>query len=248
MAIYHQAYKALSEPEQEQAFEELLILIEDHWQKFPPDEAMDIYLLAINYCIRQLNRGHRIYIRKAFDLYRKGLERKVLLDHGVISKFTYKNVLMLAIGLQEWDWAEAFLEQYKNHLPLKERENIYRYNLAIFYFRKPDYDKAMPLLQQVTFQDVLYNLNARTMLLQIYYELEEFDALDSLLDSFRAFIRRHKELGYHKENYTNLISFVRQMRSLPPNAHKEKQQLKNEIEATASLAEKRWLLRQLQER
>ena len=246
VAIYHQAYKALSAPEEEeQAFLELKRLIEEHWTKFPPEETMDIYLLAINYCIQRLNRGERSYIRTAFELYKKGLEREILLDHGILSKFTYKNTLMLAIALKEWEWAGNFLEVYKNYLPKKERDNIYHYNLAIFYFRKPDYDKAMRLLQQVTFQDVLYNLNARTMLLRIYYELEELDALDSLLESFRAFLRRHKELGYHKANYANLINFVRQLLNLPPGDKDSREQLRQKVNQTASVAEKAWLLEQI---
>ena len=245
VAIYHQAYKALSEPEVETAFEQYEEMVEKYWTKFPREEAMDIYHLAINYCIQKLNRGQKAYIRKAFELYKKGLEREVLLDQGIISKYNYKNVLMLAIALKEWEWAEWFLETYKSYLPAKERENIYQYNLAIFYFRKPDYDKAMHLLQHVTFQDVLYNLNARSMLLRIYYELEEFDALESLLESFRAFIRRHNELGYHKENYANLIGFMRRLLSLPPGDVTAREKLRQQIENTAAVAEKPWLLSQI---
>ncbi|MCB9275213.1 MAG: hypothetical protein H6564_14310 [Lewinellaceae bacterium] len=245
VAIYHQAYKALSEPDQEFYFDNLLELIEKHWQQFPPDEARDIYLLAINYCIQRLNKGQRLYIQQAFELYRKGLERGVLLEEGALSKFTYNNVLMLAIALQEWEWAEGFLEQYKAHLPERERENIYRYNLAVYYFRKPDYGRAMELLQQASLEDVLYSLNARSMLLRIYYELEEFDALESLLDSFRTFISRQKGLGYHKEHYLNLLSFVRQMLRLPPGDYKARQKLRRKVEGAAAVAEKGWLLEKL---
>ncbi|MCB0555836.1 MAG: hypothetical protein KDD02_19975, partial [Phaeodactylibacter sp.] len=245
VAIYHQAYKALSEPEEEAYFSNLRALIEQHWQQFPPEEAKDIYLLAINYCIQRLNKGHRQYIQQAFELYRKGLERGVLLEEGALSKFTYNNVLMLAIALQEWAWAENFLEKYKAHLPERERENIYRYNLAVYFFRKPDYGQAMQLLQQVNLEDVLYSLNARSMLLRIYFELEEFDALESLLDSFRTFIARQKGLGYHKENYLNLIAVVRQMLRLPPGERKAREKLQRKVDGMAAIAEKAWLLEKL---
>lgn len=245
VAIYHQAYLMLSQPEEEGRLNEFTALIEAHWQRFPPEEARDIYLLAINYCIQRLNRGHRQYIRRAFDWYRRGLERGVLLENKQLSKFTYNNALMLGIALEEWEWAAHFLEHYKQYLPAPERDNEYRYNLAVFYFRKRDYDQATRLLQQVSFADVLYNLNARSMLLRMYYELDEWDALESLLDSFRAFLRRQDDLGYHKENYHNLIRLVRQMLRIAPVDKSGRQALRQKIATTTALAEKNWLLAQL---
>ncbi|MCB0587886.1 MAG: hypothetical protein KDD06_21515 [Phaeodactylibacter sp.] len=243
--VYYQAYQALSAPEEEARFTRLKELMEQHWPVFPPDEANDIYLLAINYCIRRLNQGDRQYIREAFELYRKGLERKLLLREGELSKFTYNNVLMLAIALEEWDWSAAFLETYQAYLPARERDNVYQYNQAIYYFSKPDYGRAMELLQRVTFRDVLYNLNARRMLLRIYYELGEYDALDSLLDSFSTYLRRKKELGYHREHYTNLIYYVRRLLNIGRHDKTERQILYQEVAQKKAVAERDWLLKQL---
>jgi len=39
------------------------------------------------------------------------------------------------------------------------------------------------------------------MLLRTYFELEEYDALFSLLDSSEAYIRRQKGMGYHRSHY-----------------------------------------------
>ena len=246
VAVYHQAYKALAEPEEEAYFTQLEEWIEAYWQQFPPDEIRDIYLLAINYCIQRLNQGQRHYIRKAFEFYRRGLDRAVLLEGGILSKFTYNNILMLAIALEEWEWAASFLEQYKENLPAKERGNIYRYNLAIYYFQKPDYGQAMALLQQVTFRDVLYNLNARRMLLRIYFELGEYDALESLLDSFATYLRRQQDLGYHREHYRNLIHFVRRLLNIGLHNKEERQELAKEVDRKKAVAEKDWLLKQLE--
>ena len=37
------------------------------------------------------------------------------------------------------------------------------------------------------------------MLLKIYYELQEYEVLDSFLHSFNVFLQRKKLIGYHKE-------------------------------------------------
>ena len=245
VAVYYHAYRALREKSGEAHFQSLRQLITTHWQAFPPSEIRDIYLLAINYCIRQLNRGEKQFIREAFELYRPGLAQGILLEEGILSKFTYNNVMMLGLALEGWEWVAHFLEEYKSLLPRKERENIYRYNQAIYHFRKPDYGKAMQLLQRVEFRDVQYNLNARRMLLRMYYELGEYEALESLLDSFRTFIHRRKDLGYHRDHYLNLIRFVRKILRHHPNDPDFMGKVRSEVEEAEALAEKAWLLEQL---
>lgn len=246
VAVYHQAFLTLSQQDNPDHFPNLIDLIHTHWKQFPPGEARDLYLLAINYCIQQLNRGDRAFIRKALELYQQALNQDLLLEDGILSKFTYNNILMLAIGLKEWEWALHFLEAYRAALPSAERGNLYRYNMAVLYFRKGNYSKAMELLRAVTFPDILYNLNARAMLLRTYYELEEYDALYSLLDSFEVYIRRQKEMGYHKSHYQALLQFTRRLLNLPEGNSASKAELKAAIEAAPATAERAWLLSKLQ--
>ncbi len=243
--IYYHAFQALKDLENHADFLALQQLIQSHWEKFPPTEMRDIYLIAINYCIKRLNRGDREFVQTALDLYKQGLDNHVLLEDGYLSGFDYKNTLRLGLALKEYDWVEQFMEKYTPYLPPKERDNIYQYNLAFFYFNKPDYDKAMELLRQVEFSDVFNNLDARRMLLRMYYELGEFDALDSLLDSFKVYIHRQKNIGYHRINYLNLIRFVQRMLKSNLNNQQVKSQLRSKVEATAAVAEKDWLLQQL---
>lgn len=245
IAIYYWAYWSLRDMDQEENFSKFKALIEQYWQLFPAIEIRDIYLLAINYCIKRLNRGHKKYIREAFEMYRQGLTNEVLLENGFLSTFTYNNIHSLASGLNEMTWLAHFLVSYKDKLLPAERENTYLYNQAIFYFRQPDYEKAMVLLQKVEFKDVLYNLDARRMLLRIYYELDEFDALDSLLDSFKIYIKRQKNIGYHRENYLNLIYFIKKIMNNNLRDKSFRKKLLEEIEVKEAIAERAWLLEQV---
>lgn len=249
VALYYRCYNSIESLEKanieksELNFQELKALINQHWTLFPSSEIRDIYLFAVNYCIKRLNAGDRSFIREAFELYRSGLKNETLLEDGVLSSFTYKNITRLGMALLENDWVEQFLEEYKKYLNPRERENAWRYNLAFFYFQQQEYKRAMQLLLLVEFKDVLNNLDARRMLLKSYFELGEYNALDSLLDSFSRYIHRQNELmGYHRENYVNLIRFVKK---IIHNGERNKTvllELKKEIEATSHLAEREWLL------
>ncbi|MEM9820373.1 MAG: hypothetical protein AAF985_04855 [Bacteroidota bacterium] len=244
VAIYYYAYGALSRPEAAVYFDRLKQLITTHWQRFALDEMRDIYLLAINYCIKKLNSGEKHFIGQALDLYKIGLEKSILLENGILSRFTYNNVLTLSLMSNDFAWARSFLETYQAYLPTDSRRNTYLYNLTIYHFKKQEYLKVMELLQQVQFRDVLYNLDTRRMLLRSYFEIGAFDALDSLLDSFMVFIRRRRDLGYHKENFKNLIKFTKKLLAIE---HQKQAliQLQDAVEQTSAVADKEWLIEKI---
>ncbi len=243
---YFQAYKTLTDSTQLADFQRLKEAIIKNSALFPLNEIRDLYLLAINFCIKKLNSGERIFEIEALELYKNGLENGAILENGQLSPYTYKNVMMLALKQGEYAWTEQFLHIFKKHLPERERENLFKYNLALYYFRLKNYPKAMDLLQEVALKEVLFNLDARRVLMCIYYELGEFTALDSLLESFTVYLHRQKVIGYHKNSYQNLIKFVKKLLTLDFKNKTQKAQLKDEINTTKELTERDWLLEQLE--
>ena len=243
--IYATIYRLFDETEQERSFGTLKEAIDQHWQAFPLGEIRDIYLLTINYCIRRLNQGQRAYLREAFDLYRVALDRQLLYENGTLSPFTYKNLCAIAVSLGEFKWAKQFLEREKMQLNPDLRENIYKYNLAIFLYKSEDLQGAMQLLRELEFSDVFNNLTYRTLLLRIYFQLGEWQALDYLLDSFVAFLYRQKKVGYHKTLYLNLIKVMRKIMRSDLSDRRVCESLAAIVRNETRIAEKDWLLAQL---
>ncbi len=245
ISIYYHSYKALTEEDSIPHFNQLRELIQTNRHCFSKQEIREIYVFTINYCIRQINAGQDQFLETLFEIYKEGLDNEVFITNGVVSRFTYKNIAMAGLGLKEYEWVENFLITYKDKIEKKFRESTFNYNLAILYYRQPDYTKAMKLLQQADFNDHLLNLNARRMLLTIYYSEQEYDALQSHLDSFKNYIYRHKELGYHRNLNLNLIRFTKKLLQLQAYDNSALSKLRQEIEATKEVAEKAWLLKQL---
>lgn len=246
IAIYYYSYKALKERDSEPHFQQLKQVLHQYEDMFPESEIRDIYLLAINYCIGRMNAGVKQYVRETFDLYKRGLEKKILLQDGYVSRFTFRNVVTNGTLLEEFEWTEHFINDFQQYLEEQYRESIVHYSMAKLYFEKKDYDRAMPLLHQVEYDDILMTLNARTMLMKMYYELDEFNALDSLLESMRMYMRRKKVIGYHKANFRNIIHLTKKLANINPYESKQTQQLQAEIESANPLTEKKWLLAQLE--
>lgn len=245
VALLAHSLQALQDPDDVAAFRQATALLTRHPDLFPPAESRDLYMAAINFCIRRQNRGERDYAREALSLYRAALARGILLENGVLPKYTYNNIHLLAQVTGERDWALTFLEAYREHLPTADRDNIFRYNLAIFHYRAGEHGRVLELLRTVEFSEVFINLDVRRMLLKGYYELGEWSVLASLLDSFKAYLRRQKDLGYHRESYLNLVKFTRKVMRVADKPATVQRRLAAQIKAVEALAEREWLLGKL---
>jgi len=242
IAVYLHCYRMLKSPEESRhftAFRQWLFQLVGH---FPADELRDLFLLGINYCIRQINRTAEAYLREALELYKKGLETGLLLEDGVLSRFTYNNVAGIALRLQELEWAEHFLHEYRPRLAEPQREAAFSLNAARLAFAQKDYPTAISYLQRADYRDFINNMVAKTLLLKCYYELGEYDLLDYHLKTMRSFLRRKRRMSYHQQNYRNIVRFTFKLLKLVPGDKKGRAALKKAMEQTEPLTERKWLV------
>ncbi len=253
IALYFNILMMLREEENASYYIRLKEMLINPKSHFSPKEGRDLYRFAFNYCIRQINLGDDDFQKELFILYQQALENGYLLVNGIITEWNYKNITTLGCRLKEFQWTQNFIEEYKNNLPLHNQENAYNYNLAAFFYSKKQYTEALPLLLQVQFTDVNYHLGATFLLLKTYYELEDTEALISLLETFRLYIMRAKNMTtIQKKRYSNLVRFAKKLvllRNVLPtyskNTAKEKIDiLRNKIKETQNIINKQWLLQE----
>lgn len=242
ISVYYYAYQSLAHPDQPTYFNQLKKALVEEGQKFPKNEIADLYLLAINFCIKKHNDGEEAYLQDEFDLYKDGIEKEYLLNKGILSRFAYRNVVTTGLALKKDKWVEQFIHAYKDHLETAHRKSMFPFSLARLAFQRRQFGEALQLLQQSEYRDLLLNLAAKGVVLKIFYETAEYDALYSHMDAMQRFIRRKNIIGYHREHYMNLIQFVRKL--MEATGNEAFGILKKEIEQEKAVAEKGWLLEQ----
>ncbi|CAA6829612.1 MAG: Unknown protein [uncultured Aureispira sp.] len=245
LMIYYHGYQTLNRPEEESHFKELNYYLEQQQPVLGAKEQREILLMALNYAIKKINTGSQFYMQEAFRLYKKGLEENLLIEQDEMSHFAYKNIVSLGIILKEYTWLDVFIPTYALKLKGDSKNNYRDYSLARLTFARGDFDQTMQLLIQADYDDILLNIGAKVLLLKLYYQQAYWDALEALLESFRIFLNRKKELSYHKEHYTNLILLVRKILSTPILNQLVREKIKEQIESTHPLAEREWLLAQV---
>ncbi|NNE30110.1 MAG: hypothetical protein HKN16_10770 [Saprospiraceae bacterium] len=242
IGVYYFGLKCTMDNQDDKSFQSLKNLIFTAGDLFPHFEFRDIYLIAINFCIRRMNTGDEIYVRESFELYQNGVKTKVLLENGILSRFAFQNMVSIACRLKEFAWTEDFLDNQEALLEKKIRENIIHYCRSKLAYERGDYDHAMILLSQIEYNDILMNLSGKTMLLKMFYEEGNFDSLDSLISSTNTYIQRKKVIGYHKSNYKNIFRMTKKLVKVNPYDRVAVNKLKEQIEVTNPLTEKDWLL------
>ncbi|MBK9105059.1 MAG: hypothetical protein IPL92_10930 [Saprospiraceae bacterium] len=246
IVLYYQILLTYKDPENKAHYDRLKQLIENHIHLFPESEAKEIIDAALNYGIKRMNAGEEEYVREVFNLYNKSLDSRLLMIRGQITPWSFKNVITIALRLREFDWVESFIHDYSQLLDERYRENAITFNLAQLYFYRKEYQKVIQQLSQVEYDDMTYNLNSKTLLMASYYELDEIEALGSLLDTFRVYLNRNKELpATRRKHYLNTISIVRKLSRIPSGDNKQIEKLVTEVESTQGVVSKNWILEKL---
>lgn len=247
IAIYYYGYLIQTQAQEgDDNYFALKSALRQHAQVFSETEQRDIYLMSLNYCIQRLNKGAREFSREALEIYQYTFENKIILENGILSRRTYLNAVLIALMLKEYTWAESAIEDYKEYVEEDYREVVSNYCKARLSFDLKKYDLAHKLLVHFDSTDILMTLNAKTMLLKIYYEQTELDALDSLLQSMKVYLKRKNVIGYHRDGVENIVKYTQKLVRINPYDRTKRKELREEIQNTTSpIMDRPWLLEQI---
>ncbi len=241
IAVYHQIYLTQKETENLNHYYRLKEILDRFGAAFPSQEAREIYTYAINYCIAKINQGVNEFLEEFLDINEDLLKKGALTD-GELSPWKFQNIVTAALRAGRFEWTNDFITKHKDDLPEAFRENALSYNMARLYWYQRQFDEVIELLREVEYEDVSYNLGSKSILLLTYYETDEIEPLHSLLDSFRVYLNRHKDIpANRRKNYLNLIKFTRKLTKIIPGDQSAIDKLAKEINQASGVMNEEWL-------
>jgi hypothetical protein len=245
IGLYYRCYWLLTRPDDDGPFTDFKRDLLDNMTSLPVEEQRNLHLFAINFCVRRINRSETAYYREVLELYQSALQANLLIENGVLSQFAFNNIVAIALKTDELDWAEQVVNQYHPFLEKKYRDQAFHLNMARIAYARRQHNEALMHLQQADYRDLINNLTAKTLQLKIYYETDEWDALEAHLQSMKTYLSRQRAIGYHKTNYQNIIRFTQKLLRCNLHDRQERALLREAIRQEAILTEKTWLLEQL---
>ncbi len=247
LQVYYKTLEMLQGKGEEEFYFDLKKLLEKHYAIFPKEELFTLHNYALNFCIKKINSGQESFYQEILELYKVLLQQKIIFLDGYLSQWTYKNIVTTGIRLKDFKWTEQFIYEYQKSLVAKERNNALAYNLATLFHAKSDYRNALLQLQDVEFTDTNYHLGAKIIQLKSYYELNEEEAFFALIEAFKKYILRSKDLSkYRKEANANFLKLVKKIFQLKNKRGKLFLQKKENVEVLLGtlepIANKSWLV------
>lgn len=249
--VYYKAYRFLNGKEEDSEtrfliFEEAL---NDCKDLLSDNQLLSLNSIIRNHCIGQYHKGTAGYLKKSFYVYQDHLEKGYLYYEDKLYAATMMNMVVSGLRLNQVEWVFKFIKDHQDRITgTNSPEEVYRLNLANYYFYVKNYNKALDYLVD-TYENIYYKLIAKRLEIKIYFEMKHV-LLAPRIDAFKIYVYRfttEKITQKHKVGNRNFIDLLKQIQ-LPRTFQNEKRidKLMTKVKQSKYIPEKEWLLEKLE--
>lgn len=246
--IWFQAIMLLNEPGPER-HQQLKQSIRQEAMKLSPLDLRVLFSYLTN-TARKVFKDRHAYFRAMFELYKEQLELDILHVNGYLSPMIFRNIAVVGLKLQEFDWVQQFIDKkadkiFPDHL---ERDDVVTLCRAYLHFEKKEFHESLEMVNRLRYDNIYIKMDERRMRLMCYFELQMQWTFEDLIHSFRKFLTDHKKRippNYLEDNRL-FIHFIHKLASDQLDTRENRLALADEIRQVPVLPEKEWLLAKLE--
>lgn len=247
--LYHFAVLTYQSEDEELMYYKLKEGLTDFTSLAGNSYLRELITIALSYCIGKINQNHTSFYREALDWYQIMIRENMLIEHDHLAATTYRNIILIAIRLQEFDWATQFTQEYSVHLKPDTRESTMMLSLGQIAFSQKDYDQVIQYLMNVDYISLSYNLQSKLILAATYYELGEYDLLTNFLATFSTYLRRKKQaLSTDKfKRHQKFINLLTQITKTPDWEKGKWNDIRHQLDSDQEIVSFSWLAEKVAE-
>lgn len=249
LEMYYYACRILEHPEEENSFHKLKELIIAEQDTLNRETLLDLFINLENYCVRRGREGKSKFERELLDIYKYEIEKKSYLHGKYMEHYFYKSVATTALMVNEFDWSEKFVNEYKKELLPEYRDPVYYHCYARIEIARKNYDKALEYLSKTKIDEIYLKTESKLLVAVIYYEMGIDDSLNSLIDTMRHFFKNDKFMADERKYfYWEFVKILNKIVSLKHKSDKSTVfEIQKRIENTPKLYLKNWLFEKVKE-
>jgi hypothetical protein len=220
--------------------------------KFTHGTKYNLYMSLLNHCgNKHWNDKDNIYRREQFQLFKDMLERDLYSweENEYMTIIIFRSILSISTMLREFDWMEQFINNYIDKLAPEQRMNMYNYSSAKISFLKSNYTLALQYITSVNYDLFTFKYDVKTLMMQIYYELNYIEEAYNLMDTYKRFLVNNKNVSQSfREWNVNFINFYNKLLNIKSGKNNiDISGLETEIRNTANAASQNWLVEKITE-
>jgi len=125
-----------------------------------------VYLANYYYEKRYLSCLHKI-----FSIFRYLDRKNILTDNGQLSNILFVSIVAVAARKGKYDWAEEFMEKYKNSIPGPHRNAAVKLAKAHLDYYQGRFQEAISELEEVSKSHGAHYIQSETLQICIFFDL-----------------------------------------------------------------------------
>jgi len=229
-------------------FNKLLNFVIKNIDRFKHNELEQVYFSVINYGFNKIAMGEKIYLKKIFNVYSTFEENGFYNRKKFFQDIDFISIVIIGLHLKNIEWVENFFHKYFKKILPDFREDTGNLIKGFIDYSKKNYNEAIESLSKVNYQHSYYYLKSKETLIQIYYEIGEFETMEYIADSTRHYLKRKKDvLSIHYSRYNDYLKYIAILLKARLKDKNEKGILINELKKNINVIGRDWLLEKVKE-
>ncbi len=243
--------KTIETPDEVEYYYKLRDVFYDSIETFDREHKHLNFSHLANYCVQNFLKNRNEFKKEGLEVYKKMMMNNAftLSENEYIQTMTFRNIVLFCISNKDAEWLEYFLDNYSNALQPDEREDQKNYSYGQLYFLKGDFDGALDCVSRVRKEYFLFKTDLKNLLIKLYYELDHIESALSMVDSYRHFLNKNKEISEnHKETFRNFLNYFYSLLKIKSLQSKEDPEfIKSQISSENRIISRHWLLEKADE-
>jgi len=254
IVYYYYLFMSNYHPENDNYYSKLKDYSFKNFEKLTEVEKSARFHFLIDYCILQIESGNLKFLRESFNIYTEALDKKLYQTQskdGEIGLIFFRNFVLIGLAAKEYDYIEKFISGYGKEIKGEHSEDLIGICYAMLYFEKKEYTRALDYLSKVNQTYPAFRLGIKHLYAKIYYEISEYAAFFSMVDTYKHFLKNDKTIPQRiGELHSNFLNYTGRLAKIKSSAeHNGLFVLKKEIQSDMNLdfRHKLWLMEKAEE-
>ncbi|HRE39848.1 MAG TPA: hypothetical protein PLG90_00810 [Ignavibacteria bacterium] len=247
--IFYLIYKCISDLKDDESLYELKNIYKPNFNLFAKGTNVIISNRIESICILKGIHGKNEFIKEEFDIMKFAIENKIhKRENSFIDITRFRNIFNRGLSLGEVDWVENFISSHINELKEEFREDMQYYCKAMLSFHRKNYDESQDNLNKMKLNKFVFNLDYRRLMLMIYYEKSDFVSAKNLIESFKNFIYKNKNVSEtRKKNLFRFINDINDLINAKEGNKNSFEELEIRLKKDEKIMNREWLIQKTSE-
>jgi len=188
-------------------------------------EVYGLFNALETFCLIKSNSGKSEFVDELFEIFNLEIDNNFYKysESSPVTFMKFRNTYSIALSLKKTEWAERFIEKFKNEIIESDRDNVLKIAGAHIDFEMGNFNNVLESIAGINADHIYSKVDIRNLTVMSFYELNYTESALSMIDSFKHFITGSKNMsGVFRESHLRFINSLHSLINYKGKNNKDK--------------------------